>query len=162
VQRTLTLQSAVTADAERVAQILIEVRSAFMPYARLAHSDDEVRAWVAGDLVPSGGTVVARFGDTTVGVMTTERETSCSWITQMAVDPQYVGRGIGSVLLQHTLRACPPPIRPFTFQANTGARRFYERHGFRAVRLSDGRANEERCPDVLYELVGERSNRLHA
>ena len=73
MQRTLTLQSAVTADAERVAQILIEVRSAFMPYARLAHSDDEVRAWVAGDLVPSGGTVVARFGDTTVGVMTTER-----------------------------------------------------------------------------------------
>jgi hypothetical protein len=30
---------------------------------------------------------------------------------------------------------------------------FYERHGFRAIAFSDGSANEERCPDVLYELA---------
>jgi ribosomal protein S18 acetylase RimI-like enzyme len=46
-------------------------------------------------------------------------------------------------------------IRPhglwlWTFQTNTGARRFYERHGFVAVDETDGSANEERAPDVRY------------
>jgi hypothetical protein len=45
-----------------------------------------------------------------------------------------------------------PPIRLYTFQANAGARRFYERHGFVPIEFTDGQANEERCPDVLYEL----------
>jgi hypothetical protein len=46
-------------------------------------------------------------------------------------------------------------VRLWCFQANSGARRFYERHGFVAVEFTDGHDNEEGCPDVLYE----RSNR---
>jgi len=71
----------------------------------------------------------------------------------MTVDPAHVGRRIGSSLLAHALLILPRPILLYTFQANTGARRFYERHGFRAIQFTDGRANEERCPDVLYELA---------
>ena len=37
------------------------------------------------------------------------------------------------------------------FQKNEGARRFYERHGFRLVRLTDGDGNMEKEPDALYE-----------
>jgi ribosomal protein S18 acetylase RimI-like enzyme len=44
-------------------------------------------------------------------------------------------------------------VRLYTFQENTGARRFYERHGFKAVKLTDGHDNEENCPDVLYERI---------
>ena len=33
---------------------------------------------------------------------------------------------------------------------NTGARRFYERHGFVEAGRTDGRGNEEGVPDVLY------------
>jgi ribosomal protein S18 acetylase RimI-like enzyme len=40
----------------------------------------------------------------------------------------------------------------YTFQQNTGAPRFYERFGFKAVQFTDRSENEERCPDVLYEL----------
>ena len=149
----VTLRTGVGGDAARIAQILIDVRSAFMPYAPLAHSPDDVRSWVAESLVPSGGTIVAESNGAIVGVMATEREGSCSWITQMAVDPLHVGSGIGSLLLQHALRECAWPIRLYTFQENAGARRFYERHGFRVVRLSDGATNEERCPDVLYEIT---------
>jgi len=36
------------------------------------------------------------------------------------------------------------------FQKNTGAIRFYERHGFRLVKLTDGADNVEREPDALY------------
>jgi ribosomal protein S18 acetylase RimI-like enzyme len=132
---------------------LIDVRSSFMPYAPLIHSPQEVRSWVGGLLTSSPSIVVAESEGIVVGVMVVEREVSCSRITQMAVDPAHVGRGIGSTLLQHAFRGCRSPIRLYTFQANAGARRFYERNGFRIVRLSDGRENEERCPDVLYEFV---------
>ena len=56
------------------------------------------------------------------------------------------------MLLAHAMRTLELPIRLYTFQANVGARRFYERHGFVAIEFTDGHANEERCPDVLYEL----------
>jgi len=147
-----TLRSAVSADAAAIAQILIDVRSAFMPYAPLMHSAAEVHSWVAQILIPSGNTVIAELSGELVGVMTSARAPTCSWIDQMAVHPSHVGCGIGSVLLDHAFRVLPRPIRLYTFQANTGARRFYERRGFRAIQLTDGRANEEHCPDVLYEF----------
>ena len=45
-----------------------------------------------------------------------------------------------------------PLIKLHCFQANTGARRLYERHGFRAEAFGDGSANEEGLPDILYVL----------
>lgn len=137
-------------DAPRVAQLLIDTRAKFMPYAPSAHPDDELRQWVAATLVPGGGVVVTEVGGRIQGVMATAREANGSWITQMAVDPAVVGQGLGSALLAHAIRTLPPPIRLYTFQANVGARRFYERHGFVAIQFTDGRGNEERCPDVLY------------
>jgi GNAT superfamily N-acetyltransferase len=157
-----TLRPAVSADAAAIAQILIDVRSAFMPYAPLVHSMEEVHSWVAGVLVPSGGTVIAESSSKLVGVLATARAPSCSWINQMAVHPGHVGCGIGSVLLDNAFRFLPLPIRLYTFQANTGARRFYERHGFRAIQLTDGHANEECCADVLYEFRGGVATKLQA
>lgn len=146
------LRPATAADASRVARLLIDTRSAFMPYAPSAHSEAEVREWVASTLVPAGGVTVAEVDGRVMGAMATERQGTVSWITHMAVDPSLVGRGIGSLLLAHAMHKLAPPIRLYTFQANAGARRFYERHGFTAIEFTDGRANEERCPDVLYEI----------
>jgi GNAT superfamily N-acetyltransferase len=70
----------------------------------------------------------------------------------MAVDPRVLGKGIGSVLLAHAIGTLARPIRLYTFQQNVGARRFYERHGFLAIEFTEGEDNEEKCPDVLYEL----------
>ena len=39
----------------------------------------------------------------------------------------------------------------WVFQQNARARRFYERHGCRAIEFTDGAFNEEKTPDVLYE-----------
>jgi len=123
-----------------------------MPYAPSAHSEPELREWVASVLVPSGGVMVAEMRDRVVGVMATARSGRVSWVNQMAVDPAMVNQGIGTLLLGHAMRTLAPPIRLYTFQANADARRFYERHGFVPVELTDGQANEEHCPDVLYEL----------
>jgi GNAT superfamily N-acetyltransferase len=147
-----TLRPASSDDAPRVAQLLIDARARFMPYAPSAHGDDEVREWVATTLVPGGGVTVAEVQGRVLGVMATAREGGCSWIMQMAVDPAVVGHGLGTTLLAQAVSHLPRPIRLYTFQANTGARRFYERHGFTAIRFTDGQANEERCPDVLYEM----------
>ena len=38
----------------------------------------------------------------------------------------------------------------YTFQVNTRARAFYERHGFRVLYLGSGESNEEHQPDVRY------------
>jgi GNAT superfamily N-acetyltransferase len=134
----------------------MDTRATFMPYAPPSHSNEEVVAWVATQLVPSGGVVVAEVQGSIVGAMHSERKEGTSWITQMAVDPQLVGKGIGSLLLAHAVRTMLPPIRLWTFQANVDARRFYGRRGFVAIEFTDGQTNEERCPDVLYELCSSR------
>ena len=41
-------------------------------------------------------------------------------------------------------------LKLWTFEANVGARRFYESHGFVATRRTAG-DNEEGAPDVCYE-----------
>ncbi|MBT2185512.1 GNAT family N-acetyltransferase [Sphingobium nicotianae] len=74
------------------------------------------------------------------------------WVHQLHVDPIGQGRGIGSALLA-ALKIGMPDIQLWTFQANHGARRFYERHGFIAVEQTDGSRNEEREPDVRYRWV---------
>jgi GNAT superfamily N-acetyltransferase len=119
------LRPATAIDAPRVSQLLIDTRAAFMPYAPAAHSDDEIRAWVAGVLVPSGGVTVAEMDDRVVAAMATVRSEAACWITQLAVDPALVGRGIGSLLLARASSDLTLPLRLYTFQANVGARRFY-------------------------------------
>jgi GNAT superfamily N-acetyltransferase len=151
-----SLRQATAADAPRVASLLIDTRAAFMSYAPSTRSDDEVRTWVASQLVPSGGVVVAEIQGSIVAAIHTEWKDATLWITQMAVDPPLVGKGIGSSLLTHVMRTMALPIRLYTFQANAGARRFYNRHGFVELEFRDGRTNEERCPDVLYELSAPR------
>jgi hypothetical protein len=47
----------------------------------------------------------------------------------------------------------PSGFRLWVFQQNAPARRFYERHGLRLVRETDGSRNEERTPDALYEWI---------
>ncbi len=147
----LRLRPGEPSDHQRIADIIVRGRAAFMSYAPSAHPEGEVRAWVQRRLLPAGGVTVATLDAAVVGVLAVSRGAGYGWIEQMYVDPPLVGRAIGSALLAHALAVLPPPIRLYTFQANAGARRFYERNGFRAIAFTDGRGNEEEVPDVLYE-----------
>lgn len=60
-------------------------------------------------------------------------------------------KGVGAALLTVAKERRPRGVQLWVFQRNVGARRFYERHGFTLVRLTDGQDNEERVPDALYE-----------
>ncbi len=70
-------------------------------------------------------------------------------IDHLYVHPDHQGHGIGAELL-HTAKSRNTELRLWTFQANGGARMFYERHGFMAIEFTDGSGNEEKEPDVLY------------
>lgn len=140
-----SLRLAVAADAEVIAQIhLAAFRSTYR--FPLAHADGEVRAWVAEHLLPETETWVAEMDRAVVAF--------CSlgpgWVDQLYVAPGHTGRGIGSRLLELAKERQPAGLQLWTFQVNGGARRFYERHGFRAVEMTDGAGNEERQPDVRY------------
>jgi ribosomal protein S18 acetylase RimI-like enzyme len=70
-------------------------------------------------------------------------------LTHLYTDPPAQNRGIGTALLDHVKSLRPERLELWVFQHNQGARRFYERHGFRLVRLTDGAGNMEREPDAL-------------
>lgn len=149
------LRPATAADAPAVAELLLASRRTFLPYAPLAHRPDEVRRWVAHQLIPTGGVHLAVGGSRIVGVLATSARDGIGWIDQLYLRPGFVGRGIGTQLLAHAQATLPAPIRLYCFQANVRARRFYERHGYVALRLTDGTDNEERCAAVLYEWPGQ-------
>jgi GNAT superfamily N-acetyltransferase len=137
------------ADALAAAEVWLRSRKAAMPAIPApVHTDDDVRhhfrtivvtereLWVAVDDVSADVTGLLVLADADVD--------------QLYVDPGWWGRGIGSQLLEQAKRLRPNGLWLWTFQANTGARRFYERHGFVAVDATDGSGNEERAPDVRY------------
>jgi GNAT superfamily N-acetyltransferase len=138
------IRRATTADADAVGRIFVAARDA-MPYLpRIPGPDrgrlgalfvERHRLWVWEE----GGEVVGF-----VGVDQGE-------VRHLYVAPPAQGRGIGAALLEHAKTVAPERLELWVFQQNDGARRFYERHGFRLVRLTDGAGNMEREPDALYE-----------
>ncbi len=147
----ILLRPATPADAEAVAEVYLASRKAYIAFAPLAHTNDHVRQWIAGLLIPSGAVTLAMNGAQVVGMMATSQQEGHGWIDHLYVAPAFVGAGIGASLLAHAKAGLGSPLRLYTFQANAGARRFYERHGFKAIAFSDGQDNEEKCPDVLYQ-----------
>ena len=141
-------------DAEEVADVYLESRKTFLGFAPMAHSDESVRGWIASHLIPSGGVTVALASGPMaplVAMMALSREERVGWIDQLYLRPSVVGIGIGARFVERAKEELGSPIRLYTFQENEGARRFFERHGFRILELGDGSGNEEGCPDVLYE-----------
>jgi GNAT superfamily N-acetyltransferase len=70
-------------------------------------------------------------------------------LEKIYVEPSDQNRGIGSALLTKAQELRPDELYLWVFQKNP-ARKLYERHGFRLVKLTDGADNMEREPDALY------------
>lgn len=145
------LRRANDADADSIAEVYLRSRKELVACAPLVHSDQSVREWVRQKLIPGESVTVASVDGAVVGFVAMSRGKECSWIEHLYLLPAYTRRGIGTALLDHAKQELPPPIRLYTFQCNDAARQFYEHHGFRAVAYSDGSANEENRPDILYE-----------
>ena len=149
------LRAAIPEDKDAVAHVVMESRRTFLPYAPSPHTVAETLDWVAQHLIPDGRVTVTVKEEKLVAVLAVLEDKSNAWIDQLYVLPGYENQGLGSRLLRFAHESLKRPVRLFTFQQNTGSRRFYERHGYRVVALSNGQSNEERCPDVLYELCAQ-------
>jgi len=148
----IKLRPATIDDVETIVQILSTSRAEYIPYAKSIHTLDEDRKWAAGNLIPTNDVVIAELEGIDVGVLATRVGDECAWINQLYLAPGFVGQGIGKCLLDHAIKVLPRPIRLWAFQENARAIKFYEKNGFCPVKYTDGEGNEEKCPDVLYEL----------
>ena len=148
-------RAATAADADAVADVYLRSRKELVACAPLAHSDQNVREWIRRTLIPTGCTTVAVVDGLTVGLMAVSNDGRYGWIDHLYLLPGWIGRGIGTQLLDRAHRELSSPIRLYTFQCNHAARHFYERRGFKAIAFGDGSGNEEKCPDILYERRGD-------
>ena len=140
----MTVRRATPDDAGDAARVFTAA-FASMNFVPKMHSAEEDRAFVRS-LILEKDVWVAERDARVIGL-------ACwhdGWLEQLYVDPAHHDGGAGTALLARVMREHPEGFQLWTFQANAGARRFYERHGFRAVEFTDGSRNEERQPDVRY------------
>jgi GNAT superfamily N-acetyltransferase len=111
------------------------------------HPDDDVRRWLATELMPLNETWVALDAD---GVVVGLMALSESMLEQLYVAPDWIGRGLGRRFVGLAKERRPAGLDLYCFAVNGRARHFYEREGFRPIAFGDGSGNEERQPDVRY------------
>ena len=136
-------------DADAIAETFIAAFDTLLTFLPNLHTHDEHRQFIT-EVVPRDhelwvaedeGRVVgfAAIGESTLG--------------HIYVRPDFHGRGLGTALLEQTKKLRPSGFTLWTFPANVGACRFYERHGLQAIEHGDGSGNEEGVPDVRYEWL---------
>lgn len=141
----IVIRRAAPGDADAIASLYLTSFRATYAFP-LAHSDGEVADWIRDEVVGRQETWVAVAGDDVVGVMALGEDA----LDQLYLRPGWWRRGIGSRLVALAKERRPAGLDLYTFQANAGARAFYERHDFSATWFGDGSANEEGQPDVRY------------
>lgn len=146
----VTIRRGGSDDAAAIAELYLRARKAAASAGTippLVHSDDDVTEWMAQVVFPHRPVWVAERSDAEpVGMLVLENR----WIEHLYVSPLFTGRGVGSRLLEIAKQESPGELRLWTFASNVGAQRFYERHGFVALRRTDGSGNEEGAPDIEY------------
>src|SRR5947207_6550326 len=143
-----TLRRAGLDDAGAVADVLIRSRHASVgSIPGAVHSDDEVREWIKDVVIPEREVWLAESDG---GQVLATLVLDGGWIDQLYVDPIWTGVGLGSRLVELAKSCRPAGLQLWTFVTNTGARRFYERHGFVVAEMTDGSGNEEKEPDIRF------------
>jgi GNAT superfamily N-acetyltransferase len=143
------LRRALLHETPEIARVFLAARRGLMPDVPMVHPDGTVEPWVRQVLFRDTEMWVAVDDGLIVAMMSL----APGWVEHLYVHPEAQGRGVGAALLDlaKTSPQAANGLTLWTFQVNAGARRFYERHGFVPVELTDGAANEELTPDVRYE-----------
>ena len=143
------IRAAESGDADAVADVFIASFGTLTFLPKL-HTDEETVGFITSTVMAKQEVLVAEVAHAIVGFVAMSHG---NHLEHLYVHPDHLGRGIGSTLLERARTRMPGGFRLWTFQANAGARRFYERHGLRVVELTDGAGNEEKTPDALYEWL---------
>lgn len=137
-------------EALAVAMLWLRSRRAAAPaIPPSVHGDDEVKAWFRDVVLPTYELWLIGPPRNPSAMMVL----SHGWVEQLYVAPDRFRRGHGSKLLRFA-QSRNDELHLWTFEANAGARAFYEKHGFVAVGVSA--ENEEGVPAVRYRWVTRR------
>lgn len=139
----MRLRPATPLDAGRVGAIL----SAWIdetPWMPRIHTRAEDIAHA--DMMVQRGWVTVSESETITGFLARDEDD----IHALYIAPDARGQGIGTRLLTDAMQH-NDHLTLWTFQANTRAQAFYERHGFTETDRTDGAGNDEGLPDIRYQ-----------
>ena len=132
-------------EARAIAGAWLRSRAASVPAIPApVHTDDEVRSYFDVVVATKDVWVIDERGGI-AALLVLDGE----WIDQLYV-PDHFGKSHGSSLIAVAKRQRSAGLKLWTFEANSRARRFYERHGFVVTGGTNGE-NEEGAPDVRHE-----------
>jgi GNAT superfamily N-acetyltransferase len=142
------IRRALPADADEIGRVFVAARNEMAYLPRIPHEiRPKLGAWFVGrDAI----WVEERAGRVVGFVGLNDGE-----VTHLYVEPEAQGEGLGTALLEHVQALSAGRLWLWVFQRNEGARRLYERHGFRLLEVTDGAGNMEREPDARYEWRAE-------
>ena len=112
----------------------------------MLHTIEEYRRFVADVMLKECAVTIAEDDSGIISFLARQDEE----IWQLYSRPDRIGQGAGTQLIEAAKSSGVAVLELWCFQDNAHARRFYEARGFRAIRFTDGRDNEERTPDVRY------------
>ncbi|MCC6007653.1 MAG: GNAT family N-acetyltransferase [Rhodobacteraceae bacterium] len=144
------LGPATEADAPALAAILSDW-VADTPWMPRLHSRAEDLAFIARTIARTEVIVARDRAGRALGFLSRDGED----VPGLHVAARARGRGVGGALIG-SAKGGRARLSLWTFQANTGARRFYARHGFREV-ATPRDDNEERLPDVQLLWMREQT-----
>ncbi|MEV4440854.1 GNAT family N-acetyltransferase [Streptomyces sp. NPDC049577] len=140
-----TVRRADVPDAGVIARVHVDSRAATMPYLPPQRRTHEEVVWWVREIVLAECLVwVAERGGEVVGYAALGGDV----LEDLYLRPDLLRQGIGTLLLDEVKRHSPGGLSLYVFQQNTGARAFYERHGFTVADTDDGSRNMERLPDM--------------
>lgn len=145
------IRSATAEDAQRIHELhMAAVRVLCAPH----YAPEIVEGWLAnrsaqGYLrgIGAGATIVAELASNVVGF----GEGVPGEVVAVFVDPVFAYRGIGSALLEHTLRLAHEHRGPVRLESTLNAVGFYKRFGFFEVERSVARRNQVEIPIVVMQ-----------
>lgn len=138
------IRQATPTDGAEVSRVFAAARDEMSYVPQIT---DEHRPLLGGWFIDRGPVFLAEQDGIVLGFSAVTGEK----LTHLYVHPAAQNRGIGTELLEHAKTVSPERLELWVFQRNEGARRLYERHGFRLVELTDGSGNMEKEPDARYE-----------
>ena len=123
-----TLRQATEGDFYQLLRIRNQVLREYIEYVRGWDEDREEERF-RGNFDPETTRVILS-DDRVIGFLGVRPENDVLYIAQAYIIPEYQGRGIGTALIREVLSR-GRPVELWVMKLNTGARRLYERLGFR-------------------------------
>lgn len=97
----------------------------------------------AAAMIARGWVTVAELSGQVRGFLAQDRD----WVNALYIHPDAQRQGLGRALVTHAMTRAPK-LQLWTFQANAGARAFYQRLGFCEAERTNGATTEEQLPDM--------------